>query len=178
MNKKILALTLFTVVMLTIPLIGTAQACRWRRRVITKTLTGTYYVYTEANPPVDMWGPYATVYPATYEPGDNINVVWKNLPQLWTGDIMGDGTYTGIWFWTDFQTPDNELKSYGIQVIKNAVVDGVGTGNLVIYAKDYSMRILWGTGDLRGIKGTGTAEAVTGSFGTIFDYTLEVKIRP
>ena len=40
-----------------------------------------------------------------------------------------------------------------------------------------ALKILWGTGDLRGIKGTGTIVVVPGSMGTIFDYTLEVQIR-
>ena len=69
------------------------------------------------------------------------------------------------------------MKDYGIDVIKDAVVDGIGTGDLVIYNSMRALKILWGTGDLRGIKGTGTIVVVPGSMGTIFDYTLEVQIR-
>jgi hypothetical protein len=173
MNKKILMLTmtLLTISIMVTPLIGTAQAYRPRGYFITKTLTGRYFVYPEANPPTgDLWGPYATV----YEKDDKSIIIWKKLPQQWTGDIAGWGTYSGIWSVISFPT---DMKDYGIQVIKDAVVDGIGTGDLVIYASNPALKILWGTGDLRGIKGTGTIVVVPFSMGTIFDYTLEVKIR-
>jgi hypothetical protein len=172
MNRKVLgiAVVLMAVAMLATPLFGTAQACRCRRQLVEKTLTGRYYVYPEDNPPVDLWGPYATL----YETEDKLIVIWKNLPEQWTGGLSGWGTYSAIWSVISYPT---NMKDYGIDVIKDAVVDGIGTGDLVIYNSMRALKILWGTGDLRGIKGTGTIVVVPGSMGTIFDYTLEVQIR-
>ena len=189
MNKKILifATALLAVAMLATPLFGTAQACGWRRPFATKTLTGSYYIYPESTQ--FDWGPYATVYPEsahTYSPGEDFVIVWKDVPVEWTGDIAGCGTYSGVWFVNDFFTEDGETKAYGIFVIDDAEVEGVGTGKLVIYGEAYtvglvdvynSIRVLWGTGDLRGIKGSGTSVVDPTSMGKIYDYTMEVKIR-
>jgi hypothetical protein len=169
MNKKILmmTMTLLTVSIMVTPLIGTVQACRQRGSFITKTLTGIYWVFPEANPPSDPWGPYATEYEK-----DGISIViWKKLPQVWEGNIVGSATYSGIWSVITWPT---DIEDYGIVVIKDAVVDGIGTGDLVIYVSRPYMKILWGTGDLRGIKGTGEVS----TFGAIkFGYSLDVRIR-
>ena len=148
-----------------------AQAWGCRRQLVERTLTGRYYVYPEADPSGgDFWGPYATL----YETDDKLIVIWKKLPQQWTGDIVGWGTYSGLWSVISWPT---DMKDYGISVIKDAVVEGIGTGDLIIYNSMLALKILWGTGDLRGMEGTGTIVVVPGSMGNICEYTLEVSAR-
>jgi len=159
----VIAVALIAVAMLATPLVSTAQACRWIKPA-SMTLEGTYSVTPDALN-------YVTQYDCP-ETGKTI-MIWKGLPSYWTGDVTSDSTYTGIWIITDFMQPTMELKMYGIQVFKNAVVNGIGTGDLVTYSEDATMRILWGTGDLRGIKGTGEVTTINH---IDYDYILEVKI--
>jgi hypothetical protein len=75
----------------------------------------------------------------------------------------------------DVGTPDQVVSTVGITVLKGASIEGIGTGNLKIFGKDETLRIISGTGDFEGIKGTGTFDKVSA---WIYSYTLEVQVNP
>jgi hypothetical protein len=181
LNRKVLVIlvALMAVAMLATPLIGTAEACIYRRPcrrpvVRTLTLTGTFDTYGQANPPFD-WGPYAT----TFEKGDKLVIFWKGLPVVWGGDIVGSGTYSGIWEITNFGAPDSEFVAlFGIFTVKDGWFKDVGTGNLVMAGVmgsiDYGeYAILCGTGALLGARGTMRTTPIGPA---TYLFTMEIKV--
>ena len=172
-----IAVALMAVAMLATPLLGTAEACIYRRPcrrpvVRTLTLTGTYDTYAANNPPEDLWGPYAT----TFEKGDKLVIFWKGLPIVWGGDIVGSGTYTGIWVITNFGTADMKVVvPFSISTVKDGWFKDIGIGTLVMVSSEgTSYTILCGTGDLRGARGTMTLTPIIHPSNLAF--TMEIKV--
>jgi hypothetical protein len=168
MNKKILVIAL-VVAMLILPICSVFAV----KPEPTMTLTGTFQVYPENIPGVPWSSPYARTFLAG-ESGIR-QFKWKDLPQEMFGDIEGLGTYTGNWAVKNAGTPDAEASTVAIVVIEDAVVAGIGTGNLKIKAKDMTYKIISATGELEGLKGEGTIEMLTG---VLYSYSLEVQINP
>ena len=149
--------------------VGTA--CNWPDIV---TLTGTYDVFTESNPPDDPWGPYAT----TYEKGDKLIVVWRDLPLEWGGDVTGAGTYRGVWVISNFGTEEQEVSVYrSVSTIQNGEFTGIGTGNLVLRGVStggFDYAVAYGTGDLRGTEGT---MMLTPLSPVNYQFTMDLKFK-
>ena len=165
MNKKILGVfvSLLVVAMLTLPM---SAVFGTKPEPYTDTLTGTFYVNTDE---------YEVS--RRFDAGESGNTIikYKGLLQVWDGDIAGDGTYDGNWVLKNPGTPEMEVNTVGIQIIEGAVVDGIGTGDLKIKSMDTTLEIISGTGDLKGIKGTGFIVFIDW---VTYDYVLDVQINP
>ena len=112
MNKKILTLTLLTLVTLTIPLIGTAQACRWNRWWCKPKID----VYTRTPPEVP------------FGPGDPVTTV-KISDVPGDIDIFKEGK---IWI----RSGTVRTLAYGYDPLGLREVDGpLGTGTEVFETK-------------------------------------------
>jgi hypothetical protein len=173
MNKKVLviAVALMAVAMLALPISATYAT---KPEPTTMTLTGTFYIY----PPLAAeW----RAFPA----GESGNSIWKfrGLPVVWTGGIeagslgvppVPGGYYDGNWVIFNVGT-DPEVSTVGITILEGASITGIGTGDLKIFGKDETLRIISGTDDFKGIKGTGTFDKVTA---VKYSYELVVQINP
>ena len=172
MNKKVLGVfvSLLAVVMLALPM---SAAYATKPEPTTMTLTGFFEVLPENIPGVPFSSPYVRAFPA----GESgiFQVKWRGLPANFTGDIEGIGPYDGNWKIKNSGTPDAELSTVGIQLVENAVVAGIGTGDLKMKAKNDLLTIISGTGDLKDLKGEGTVEMLTG---VLYSYSIEVQINP
>jgi hypothetical protein len=136
----------------------------------TMTLTGTFYIY----PPLAAeWRHF----PA----GKSGNEIWKfrTLPCVWEGGIVAGskgnpptpgGYYDGNWVIFDVG-----ISTVGITILEDASITGIGTGDLKIFGKDETLHVISGTGDFKGIKGTGTFDKVTP---VSYSYSLVVQINP
>ena len=168
MNKKVLGVfvSLLAVVMLALPM---SAAYATKPEPTTMTLTGFFEVLPENIPGVPFSSPYVRAFPA----GESgiFQMKWRGLPANFTGDIEGIGPYDGNWKIKNSGTPDAELSTVGIQLVENAVVAGIGTGDLKMKAKNDLLTIISGTGDLKDIKGTGYCVQTDW---TQFDYHLDV----
>jgi hypothetical protein len=174
LNKKVLviAVVLIAVAMLTL---SVSAAYAIKPEPTTMTLTGTFYIY----PPLAAeWN----AFPA----GASGNSIWKfrGLPVVWTGGIKAGslgqppnpgGYYHGNWVIFNAGTSNPLVSTVGITVLEGASIEGIGTGDLKIFGKDETLRIISGTGDFKGIKGTGTFDKVTG---VTYSYELVVQINP
>jgi hypothetical protein len=173
-NKKalVMAVALISVAMLALPV---SAAYAIKPEPTTMTLTGTFYIYP---PLVAEW----RVFPA----GESGNSIWKfrDLPVVWEGGIVAGskgnpptpgGYYDGNWVIFDVGTPDQVVSTVGISILEGASIEGIGTGDLKIFEKDETLRIISGTDDFEGIKGTGTFDKKTA---VSYSYTLVVQINP
>jgi hypothetical protein len=172
MNKKVLGVfvSLLALAMLAFSL---SVVFAVKPEPTTMTLTGTFMVYPDTIPGVPWSSPYARSFLAG-ESGIR-QFKWKDLPQEMFGDIEGLGTYTGNWVVKNAGTPDAEPNTVAIVLIKDAVVAGVGTGDLKIKAMDLTYKIISATGDLAGLKGEGTIEMLTP---VLYAYSIEAQIDP
>jgi hypothetical protein len=173
MNRTVLviAVALMAVAMLATPVMAT------KPEPDTMTLEGTFYILIGLSP--------ARVFPA----GDSGNQIWKwrDLPVVWEGGIVAGelktppptstpgGYCDGNWVIFDVGTPDQVVSTVGITILEDATITGIGTGDLKIFGKDETLRIISGTGDFKGIKGTGTFDKVTA---WSYSYTLVVQVNP
>ena len=165
MNKKILGVfvSLLAVVMLALPM-----SVAYATKPETKTLTGTYYILG-----VGDGGPIFA------GESDNVLLKLRNVPCLWTGDISGSGIYNGNWLVKGGPLAEGGelVRAIGHYVLEDAMVDGIGVGDLSIghnmEGLDYFIKS--GTGDLSSIRGKGTITPI--DFVT-YDYEIVIKINP
>ena len=165
MNKKILGvfISLLAVAMLAVPM-----SVAYATKPETRTLTGTYYILGMG----DGFEVFAGE-------SDNVLLKLRNVPCLWTGDIAGFGIYKGEWLVKGGPiVQGGELVvAIGHYVLEDAVVDGIGVGDLSIghnkYGLDYLIKS--GSGDLRSIRGKGTITPI--DFVT-YDYEIVIQINP
>lgn len=167
MNGKVLvvAVALMAVAMLAVPM-----SVAYATKPETRTLTGTFYIL------VGQGGSTKTIMAGE---SDNVLLKHKDIPVLWTGDIAGSGVYSGEWLVKGGPIiQGGELKvAIGHYVLEDAVVDGIGVGDLSIghnkYGLDYLIKS--GTGDLSSIRGKGTITPI--DFIT-YDYEIVIQINP
>jgi hypothetical protein len=162
MNKKVLVIVvaLMAVAMLALP-ISVVSATK----PTTMTLSGTIYILGEGTGKIFVAG----------ESGNNL-LKFRDVPVLWTGDIAGSGVYNANWL--DKVSGDMVVDvAVGTHVLEDAMVDGIGVGDLSIgHNKDgFEYFIKSGTGYLSSIRGKGTLTMVNP---VTYDYELEVQINP
>jgi len=176
MNKKILGVfgSLLVVAMLALSIYA---AYATKPEPTTSTLTGTFWILPGLSPPRG--------FPA----GESGHVImkWRDLPCIMEGDIVAGerkvpiptsipgGYCDGNWVIFNNGTEDEEVSTVNIIVLEGAAVTGIGTGDLKIFAKDETLRIISGTGALKGIKGTGTFDYITP---ISYSYEAVVQINP
>ena len=175
LNKKILVAILI-VAMLALPIYGVFAK---KPEPDTMTLTGNFYILIGLSPA------------RSFLAGESGNSIfkWRDLPVVFNGSIVAGelknppptstpgGYCDGNWVLFNVGTPDQVVSTVGITVLEGASIDGIGTGDLKIFGKDETFRIISGTGDFKGLKGTGTFDKV-GVSGWIYSYTLEVQVDP
>jgi hypothetical protein len=173
LNRKILGtVALMAVAMLMLPLSAVSAK---KPEPNTMPLEGNFYILIGLSP--------AREFPAG-ESGHRI-YKWRDLPAVIDGDIVAGelktpiptstpgGYWDGNWVIYNVGTGDQVVSTVGVCVFEDAEIDGIGTGDLKIFAKDETLRIISGTGDFKGLKGTGTFDKVSA---WIYSYTLEVQI--
>lgn len=161
MNKKFLtiAMTLLTLSLIIAPLIGTAQACQWRRRFVCKQVSFhipmdgfgiTSLEYTKLG---DKWISYASTYGFV------------------VGDIEGSFTANARWIYYNWAGPDEDpymetveradgytLHTFNVSAILGS--EKTGTLKLLFLVSGSEIAGTWiiygGTGELSGIIGRGT----------------------
>jgi hypothetical protein len=172
-NKKILVVALI-VAMLALPM---STVLAKKPELTTMILTGNFYALMGLSP--------ARMFPA----GESGHQIWKwrDLPVVFDGSIVAGelknppptstpgGYCDGNWVIFNVGTPDQVVSTVGITILEGASIEGIGTGDLKIFGKDETLRIISGTGDFKGLKGTGTFDKVSG---WIYSYTLEVQVDP
>jgi hypothetical protein len=172
MIKKTLIIAL-VVAILALPMFAVSA----KKTEPTTTLTGTFWILPGLSP--------ARSFPAG-ESGHQI-LKWRNLPGIWEGDIVAGerkmplntsipGSYgMGNWVIFNIGGADEEVSTVNMVTVEDASVAGIGSGDLKIFLKDEEMRIISGTGDLKGIKGTGTFDPITP---ISYSYELMIQMSP
>ncbi len=132
---------------------------------VEMTLTGTFFI-------VGMGDNYLV---AAGE-SDNYLIKIRNAPTIWTGDIAGSGTTDGNWVVKGGPLGRGELaNTVGRYYLPDVTVAGIGTGDLFLGYSELEYWIESGSGDLRSIRGKGTATQV--NFVT-YNYELVIQINP
>lgn len=157
-KKKIIAifLALITVAALSLS-ISMASATKPE----TMTLTGKVFVLGLGNS-------------IESNPGNSGNEIVKirDVPVKWTGDITANGFLCA----NRLDLGDDEIIDAfaGAHFLKDALVSGVGTGDLAIgvHLDGNGLFIKSGSGDLRSIRGTGTSTQLNA-----FTYSYEIVIQ-
>ncbi len=161
MEKKIISISLVLMIVAALSFtISTVSATKSE----TVTLTGKIFVLGLGN----------TI---ESDPGNSGNEIVKirDMPVMWTGDI----TSKGFLFGNRLDIGDDEIIDVlvGTHVLKNALVDGVGTGDLTIgvHNEGNDLFIKSGSGDLRSIRVTGTATQISPN---AYNYEIVIQINP
>ena len=181
MNKKIFGILIILLVVV-MPVLPISAVLAKKPESETDTLEGVYLIL--------MWLSQHREFYA----GESGHFQTKahDLPVAWgLGDIVAGvivpptvgnpydsepgGYYHGNWVRYNAGTEDEVMSTVGITVLEDAYIEGIGTGNLKMFMKDGTIRIISGTGDFKGIKGTGTYE-IDAIFPVVFHYSLEVQI--
>jgi hypothetical protein len=161
MNKKIvmLTITLLAVFLMVPSLIGTTQACWWRRPVVCESVSFQ----------IPMEGFGITSY--EYRQVGNNWITHASTYGLFTGDIEGSFTADACWIYYNWVGPDEDpyMLTVGwtngrvLHTITATTVLGMektGTMKLMFIVNGEEIAGTWiiygGTGELKGIHGRGT----------------------
>lgn len=161
MKKKVVAIFLALITVATLSLaISTVSATEPE----TMTLTGKVFVLGLGNS-------------IESDPGNSGNEIVKirDVPVRWTGDI----TATGFLCANRLDLGDDEIIDVfaGAHFLKDALVVGVGTGDLAIgvHLDGNDLFIKSGSDDLRSIRGTGTSVQLNAY---TYSYEIVIQINP
>jgi hypothetical protein len=191
MKKKIFSVfvALLVVTIVALPLSSVAAN---KESLTLEGFFATFIYYGTAPSPGP--GPFAYAQPAGKSTHMN-PAGFKDLPVVFEGDIAAGtmtspgvgwpyavvdedvgGTYNAHWLMKNYLNPDvaNEIKITGFIYLEDAEVEGVGVGDLTIKLVEQKLAIVKGTGDLKGLEGTGTLTSANPFWS---DYIIEAHIN-
>ena len=168
MNRKLLwiAVAVLAIAMLVSPAIAAKPT--------TMTLIG-YVVVIGEGTGTDFPAGKSDVYQIKFR-----DVPFVMMGQIMAGDLINYLTPGGFYHANEMLKLSGERTWTGTWTMESATVAGIGSGSLKIgssWDEDDTAATWWitgATGDLRGLKGTGTVTPVPGT--TAFMYVFEVQI--